>query len=107
MAERSLEGWAPVIGRDATLEDVVEAAFDYRGDVTIVCHDGRRLVGYVFNRDRRAPEPYLELLEPSGAVQRLRYAEVAQIAFTGKDAAAGRSWEAWRHRRAEAEAAGA
>ncbi len=99
--ERSLEGWTPVIGVEATLEDVVDLAFDYRGDVTVVRTDGTVLTGYVYNRDRHAPEPYLQLFTPDGGAHRLRYADVAGIRFTGKDTAAGKSYEAWRRRRAD------
>ncbi len=99
--ERSLEGWAPVIGRDASLEEVIDLAFDYRSDVTIVTAAGATVTGYVYNRDRRAPEPYLELFEPGGGSRRLRYADVRSLAFTGKDTAAGKSYEAWQRRKAE------
>jgi hypothetical protein len=101
---RSLEGWSPVIGVDAALEEVVELAFDYRGDVTVTRADGSSVTGYVYNRDRWAAEPFLEMLDPGGASHRIRYAEVRGIAFTGKDAAAGRSYEAWVRRRAEGRA---
>jgi hypothetical protein len=99
--EKSLEGWAPTIGNGLGLADVIEHAFDYRGDVTVVCVDGRQVVGYVYNRDRHLGEPYLEMFEPSGGVVRLRYAEVLTVRFTGKDTAAGKSYEAWLRRKAE------
>jgi len=100
-AERSLEGWAPVIGEGVTLEEVVDHAFDYRGDVTVVTADGREIVGYVYTRDPDAAEPFLKLFEPAGASLTLRYAEVRAIRFTGKDAAAGKSYEAWLRRKHE------
>jgi hypothetical protein len=99
---RSLEGWAPVVGVDATLEELVDLAFDYRGDVTLECRDGARIVGYVYNRDRHAPRPYLQLFEPDGGSRTLGYDEIAAIRFTGRDTAAGKSYEAWRRRKAEA-----
>jgi hypothetical protein len=102
--EASREGWAPVIGRDASLEDVIDEAFDYRGDVTLVLQDGRTLVGYVYNRDRYATPPFLLVFDPAGASHTIRYADVRSIAFTGKDMAAGKSYEAWRKRRAGATA---
>ncbi len=99
--ERTLEGWAPVIGGEVTLEDVVDLAFDYRGDVTVVARDGRETVGYLYSRDREAREPYLRLFEPSGASVTFYYAEVHTIRFTGKDTAAGKSYEAWLRRKTE------
>ncbi|MGH7426136.1 MAG: hypothetical protein ACREJP_08205, partial [Candidatus Methylomirabilales bacterium] len=32
------------------LQEVIEAAFDYRGDVTLTLRDGTRIEGYIFNR---------------------------------------------------------
>jgi len=36
----SLEGWVPDVGDYLTLAEVVEFAFDYRGNTTIVKRDG-------------------------------------------------------------------
>jgi hypothetical protein len=100
----SLEGWSPRIGADVSLDDVVDLAFDYRGDVTVVLGDGRQLTGYVYNRNRDVPEPYLQLVDPAGASHTFRYVELRRIEFTGKDSAAGKSYEAWLRRKAEATA---
>src|SRR2546430_11655316 len=71
----SLEGWVPAIGHGVTLEEVVERAFDYRGNVTVVKADGTRLEGYVFNRNRdvevRSEEHTSELQSQSNLVCRL------------------------------------
>jgi hypothetical protein len=99
--ERSLEGWAPECGVDDSLEAIVDHAFDYRGDVTLVLADGREVTGYVHNRDRDAADPFLGMLLPSGARLTFRYAEVRTIRFTGTDTAAGKSYEAWLRRKAE------
>jgi hypothetical protein len=99
--ERSLEGWRAVVGRDGSLADIVERAFDYRGDVTITRADGSTLSGYVYNRERRVADPYLELFDPAGGGHRVRYADIRAVAFTGKDPAAGTSYEAWLRRRAQ------
>src|SRR5437763_1792357 len=45
MTEETLEGWAPEIGRGITLEEVIDRAFDYRGNVTVVKTDGTELEG--------------------------------------------------------------
>lgn len=102
--EGSLEGWAPRVGVDVSLEEVVDRAFDYRGDVTVVLRDGGQLTGYLYNRARDVPEPYLQMFDPSGTSHTLRYVEVHRIEFTGKDPAAGKSYEAWLRRKAEARA---
>ena len=96
----SLQGWVPDIGPYLTLEEVVEHAFDYRGNVTVVRRDGTELVGYLFNRDAHAPEPFVQLIDEDGnAPIRVRYAEIASVRFTGKDTAEGNSWRAWIERK--------
>ena len=101
MVERpSLEGWAPKITGDEFLAEVIEQAFDYRGDVTVAMRDGRRQVGYVFNRRRDVSCPYIEILPAAGgAPVVIAYADIQGIAFTGRDTAAGNSYEAWLKRK--------
>jgi hypothetical protein len=96
----SLQGWVPDIGPYLTLEEVIEHAFDYRGNVTVVRRDGTELVGYLFNRDAHAPEPFVQLIDEGGnGPIRIRYAEIATVRFTGKDTAEGNSWRAWIERK--------
>jgi hypothetical protein len=96
----SLEGWIPDVGQYLTLEEVVEFAFDYRGNTTIVKTDGTEIVGYIFNRNTYGPEPFIEYFDESGAGPfTLRYSELANVKFTGKDTAAGNSWKAWLERK--------
>lgn len=92
----SLEGWAPEIRDAATLAEVIDRAFDYRGDVTLRLVDGTEVVGYLSNRDRDAPVPCVQVLDPSGgAPQTIPYARIRTITFSGKDTAAGNSYAAW------------
>jgi hypothetical protein len=106
--ERSLEGWAPEIGEAATLAEVVERAFDYRGDVTLVLTDGRELDGYLFNRNADVLEPFVQMFERAGGgPTTIPYARIRAVRFTGRDTAAGNSYAAWlRLRQARADAAG-
>jgi hypothetical protein len=98
----SLEGWQPRVGEEISLADVIERAFDYRGDVTVVRRDGRRVVGYLFNRNVDVPEPFVQMFDRSGdGPLRIAYAEIATIAFSGKDTATGKSYEAWVRRKSE------
>jgi hypothetical protein len=104
--ERSLEGWAPDIPDAAALADVVEHAFDYRGDVTLQLDDGRVLIGYLFNRNRDVAEPFVQLFEHDrGGPSTIPYARIRAIRFTGKDTAAGNSYAAWLRSRQAAKAA--
>jgi hypothetical protein len=105
--EQRLEGWTPPTGPgEMPLERVIDLAFDYRGNVTIVKNDGSETVGYVCNRNRDAAQPFLQYFDEQGdGPFTLRYAEVRTIKFTGKDMAAGQSYEAWQRRKEQEEAA--
>src|SRR3989441_13130063 len=92
----AFEGWAPEIGRDVSLETVVDRAFDYRGNVTVVKTDGSETVGYLFNRNRDVPVPFVQMFDVNGAgPYTIPYLEIRTIRFTGRDTAAGQSYAAW------------
>lgn len=102
--------------RPATWTEVAEAveqAFDYRGDITLELTSGETIEGYVFNRHPTGSRPSLQVFPKQElGMREIAYAEVTAIAFTGKDTASGKSWEAWvakkeSQRRAEAEEAAA
>ncbi len=96
MMDETLEGWAPEPGPGLTLDEVVERAFDYRGNVTVVKRDGTEFEGYLFNRERAAAEPFVQLFDRAGdGPYEIRYADIRTIRFTGKDTAAGTSYAAW------------
>ena len=98
--EKTLEGWAPEPDAELPLPRIVDLAFDYRGNTTVVKGDGTALYGYVFNRDADASVPYLEMFDADGGgPYRIPYAEVRTIHFTGKDTAAGKSYAAWLARK--------
>ncbi len=98
--ERSLEGWDPRVGDEAKLEEVVDLAFDYRGDVTVVLDRRPRPHRLRLQSRRDVPRPAIFMLfDPSGDSHTLRYAEIRTMKFTGKDTAAGKSYEAWLRRK--------
>jgi hypothetical protein len=105
----NLEGWTPVLGSDAEVLDALEKAFDYRGDVTITCKSGSVVEGYIFDRKTGASlaESYVRLFPKDSAEKcSIAYSEIAGLAFTGKDRAAGASWEAWVKKWNEKKASG-
>jgi hypothetical protein len=105
----NLEGWAPVLGSDAEVLDALEKAFDYRGDVTITCKDGSVVEGYIFDRKTGATLAQSRVrLFPKDSPEKLSiaYSEIAGLTFSGKDRAAGASWEAWVKKWNEKKAAG-
>ena len=92
----TLEGWTPQIGSGLSLEEVVDKAFDYRGNVTVVKTDGSETEGYLFNRNADAPQPFVQMFDLSGAgPHTILYREIRTIRFTGRDTAAGNSYAAW------------
>jgi len=104
----TLEGWVPEIGESLTLAEVIDRAFDYRGNTTIVKRDGTEVVGYLFNRSRLVPEPFVQFFDEKGdGPFTVLYAEITNIKFTGKDTAAGNSWKAWVERKERERAQGA
>jgi len=105
----SVEGWVPELATEDDLRAALEKAFDYRGDVTITRKDGSRIEGYLFDR-RTGPslrESFVRLY-PKNSNERVSvsYAEIGALAFSGRDTAAGKSWEAWMKKYAEKKAAG-
>ena len=105
----NLEGWIPQLASDEEIRQALEKAFDYRGDVTITLKSGDKVEGYIF--DRRSGKTLADSqvrLYPKTGNQKLSisYADIAALAFTGKDTAAGKSWEAWMKKYQEKKAAG-
>jgi hypothetical protein len=108
-AHEKLEGWIPALASEEEIRGALEKAFDYRGDVTITRKDGSLIEGYLF--DRRAGQTLADSvvrLLPKNAREKVSvsYADIAALAFTGRDTAAGKSWEAWMKKYAEKKAAG-
>ncbi len=94
----NLEGWVPPLAGEAELRAALDQAFDYRGDVTLTLKDGRSIEGYVFDRRPGTDLQSARIrILPAASNEKLSlsYAEIAALAFTGRDTAAGRSWEAW------------
>ena len=93
---RSPEGRVFQPASFAELAEAVELAFDYRGDVTVSLQSGESLNGYLFNRQVSGPDSYLEMFPSNSSdARRIRYDQIASIAFTGEDTATGKSWENW------------
>ena len=87
----------------------LEKAFDYRGDVTITRNDGTTIEGYIFDRRTGSTlaDSFVRLFPKDRAEKiAISYADIAGLAFTGRDTAAGKSWEAWVKKYLEKKAAG-
>jgi hypothetical protein len=95
---QSLQGWVPELATEDELREALEKAFDYRGDVAVTRKDGSKVEGYIFDRvmGQSLSDCFVRLL-PSDSNQRVKitYSEIAALRFSGRDTAAGKSWEAW------------
>ena len=94
----TVQGWVPQLATEEELRIALEKAFDYRGDVTLTLKDNSKIEGYIFDRvsGPSLSTSFVRVL-PKDANRKLKiaYAEIVALAFTGRDTAAGKSWEAW------------
>ncbi len=77
---------------------MIEKAVDYRGDVTITRKDGSQITGYLFDRrvGKTLADSIVRLMLPtSNQRPAIPYSDISGLAFTGRDTAAGKSYEAW------------
>ncbi len=88
----NLQGKVFESASEEELREALEKAFDYRGDVTITLKNGSSIEGYIFDRNRSQVRLFPK--ESSTKVS-IEYVNIAGLAFTGRDTAAGKSWEAW------------
>jgi hypothetical protein len=106
----NLEGWIPTLASEEEVRIALEKAFDYRGDITITRKDGSQVTGYIFDRRHGATlaDSAVRII-PSGERAKLTipYAEIAALHFSGRDTAAGKSFEAWVRKYWEKKAQGA
>ncbi len=94
----TLQGWVPELAAENEIREALEKAFDYRGDVTITKKDGTVVEGYIFDR-KSAPTLSASVVrilpKDSNQRQSIPYSDIAALVFSGRDTAAGKSWEAW------------
>jgi hypothetical protein len=104
----NLQGRAWAAATDDELREGLEKAFDYRGDVTVTRKDGSAVEGYVFDRRAGATlaDSCVRLMPKTGGKVSIPYSDIAGLSFSGRDTAAGKSWEAWVRKYWEKKAAG-
>jgi hypothetical protein len=105
----TVHGWVPELATADELRIALEKAFDYRGDVTLTLKDNSKIEGYVFDRvvGKSLNDSYVRVM-PKAANQKMKiaYADIAALSFTGRDTAAGKSWQAWVRKYWEKKASG-
>lgn len=109
-AHEILEGWVPPLASDEEIRAAMEKAFDYRGDVTITRKDGTTIEGFIFDRraaGRSLADCFVRLF-PKDRDEKIAvaYGDIARLVFTGRDTAAGKSWETWLRKYQAKKAAG-
>ena len=99
-SEPTLQGLVASREDEKALLDALEDAFDYRGDVTITRTDDTSVEGYIFDRRRKdtLADSTVRLMTKEGERVTIAFSDIAKLAFTGKDTAAGRSFEKWIER---------
>jgi hypothetical protein len=110
VVHENLEGWIPALATISEIHEALEKAFDYRGDLTITLKDGQKIEGYVYDRKIKGPalsDCFIRVMPKDSTDKRLiPYSDIAGLAFTGRDTAAGRSFAAWVKKYNEKKAAG-
>jgi len=97
-AHDAVQGWVPELASEEELRIALEKAFDYRGDITVTLRDGSKVEGYIFDRISGAAltTSFVRMIPSDASPRRkIAYADIAALAFSGRDTAAGKSWEAW------------
>ena len=105
----NLQGWIPPLAREDEIRVALEKAFDYRGDVTITRKDGTVVEGYLYDRKQGQTlvTSLVRILPSNGSARvSIPYSDIAALRFSGRDPAAGKSWEAWVRKYWEKRAAG-
>lgn len=108
-AHDKIEGWVPSLASPDEIRAALEKAFDYRGDITVTLKNGLAVEGYIFDRRSGSSlQSSVVRLLPSNGEERITisYSDIAALAFTGRDTAAGKSWEAWVRKYLQKKAAG-
>ena len=97
----SLEGAVFTFQSEAERIEAIDKAFDYRGDVSITLRN-EQVEGYIFNREPKGTPPHIEVfIKGSDEPRIIPYADITAIAFTGKDTADGKSWDAWVNKKSD------
>jgi len=106
-SDKTLHGAVPPMATAAERNAALEKAFDYRGDVTIELNNGQLVEGYIFDRRGDGPEPYVRLMvKDADDRMSVKYSDIKRLVFSGRDTAAGKSWETWVKKYSEKKAAG-
>jgi hypothetical protein len=98
----ALEGWIPALASEVEIRTALEKAFDYRGDVTLTKKNGEKIEGFIYDRrpGKTLEDSAVRVIlnnQARGVLVKVNvpYSEIAAIAFSGKDTAAGKQFDLW------------
>ncbi len=94
---------------DDEIREALEKAFDYRGDITVTRKDGAIIEGYLFDRRTGATlaDSFIRIIPVKETAKvSIAYSDVAALVFSGRDTAAGKTFEAWVKKYWDKKAAG-
>jgi len=81
----------------ASLVKALELAIDYRGDVTLILKDDRRIEGFLYTFEEKADRIHLFAKNGKDSTpEKVTASEVKAIQFSGDDTAFGKSWDDWQ-----------
>lgn len=99
-ATGSLKGSRFTPMTDDELQEAIDIAFDYRGDVTLHFRDGTSLECFVGNRSP-ASRQIICFVKNEDAPRTYSYDDIVAVDLSGEDPADGKSWEAWMQKKAD------
>ena len=73
------------------LTRALDAAFNYRGNITVTSKDGSESEGYLSHVDAES----IEVWASDDSRKTLPVVSIQRLVFSGRDPAEGKSWEAW------------
>ena len=88
-----LEGWIPELAQPEDIQQALEKAFDFRGDISITQRDGSVVNGYVFDRrtGQTLADSFVRIMPAGSAEKRsIVYSDIARIVFDRRDPPRGR-----------------
>jgi hypothetical protein len=109
MQAQPAQGLAVDASDEAQLRHAIELAFHYRGDVTIARRSGGQPIeGYLFDRDLRSElnRSVVRVIRTVGGRVTIPCDDIERLVFSGRDTAAGRSFETWLRKYVERKLSG-
>jgi hypothetical protein len=91
----------------SALDETLEAAVNYRGDVTVRLRGGEAIVGFAYDVVRRGGAMHaLRIMLADGERRSIACSSIESVELSGRDTASGRSFESWMKKYVQTRLAG-